>query len=74
LEDVTVKHSAPLRSRKRRAAQARRLRHPQAPAQPAENTAAARGASALERQNNDLTAEGSPPPGKVGLAGPATPQ
>ncbi len=54
-----MKHSAPTRSRKRRIATARRLRL----------TATA----ALAEQNNELTAEGSPPPGKVGLGTPAMP-
>jgi hypothetical protein len=69
-----MKHSAPNRSQKQRVAAARRQRlaasTPEAPHTAA--TAAAPAPLTLARQESDLTAEGSPPPGKVGQQVPAT--
>jgi hypothetical protein len=71
-----MKHSASIRSRKQKAAAARRLRRPdRAAGRPHAAIVAAEPAPlTLARQNADLTAEGSPPPGKVGLDAPASPR
>lgn len=67
-----MKHSAAERSRKHRAAEARRLRNPAAG--PSTRAEEATVSETLAQQNADLTAEGSPPPGKVGLGVPVTPR
>jgi hypothetical protein len=74
MEAFRMKHSASTKSRKRRAVQARRLRTTMTPTLQAADAAITPATLTLAQQNADLTAEGSPPPGKVGLEPPVTPQ